>query len=254
MSDTTWPEELVLVRHGESAGNLARNLAYAQGLAVIDIAERDCDVPLSELGARQAAALGAWMAAHRPAPHAILSSPYLRAQQTARLACEAGGWQKVPVLVDERLREKEFGMLDRLTGRGILEQFPEQADMRRRLGKFYYRPPGGESWTDVILRLRSLLESVRNQYRGRRILIVSHQVVVLCLRYVLEGLSEKEILEIDRAGDVANCSVTDFQRTDDGMQPQAYNFVAPMREAGEAVTTRPDAPIESRLNDSSAPK
>ncbi|MFN2528674.1 MAG: histidine phosphatase family protein [Candidatus Baltobacteraceae bacterium] len=243
MSITAWPKELVVVRHGESAGNLARDLAYAQGSAIIDIAERDCDVPLSQLGARQAAALGEWMAEHRPRPHAILSSPYLRARQTARLACEAGGWHEIPVLVDERLREKEFGMLDRLTGRGILEQFPEQAEMRRRLGKFYYRPPGGESWTDVILRLRSLLDWIRNEYRDRRILIVSHQVVVLCFRYMLERLSEQEILEIDRAGDVANCSVTDFQRSGEAMQLRAFNFVAPMREAGEAVTTRPDVPI-----------
>jgi probable phosphoglycerate mutase len=48
--------------------------------------------------------------------------------------------------IDERLREKEFGILDRLTRAGIEEQFPDQAEFRRLLGKFYHRPPGGESW------------------------------------------------------------------------------------------------------------
>ena len=57
--------------------------------------------------------------------------------------------------MDERLREKEFGILDGLTTLGIRNGFPEQADFRKILGKFYHRPPGGESWCDVILRLRS---------------------------------------------------------------------------------------------------
>lgn len=234
----------MLVRHGESAGNVARDLAHARGLSRIDIAMRDCDVPLSDLGARQSVALGEWLAANRRPPNLILSSPYLRARQTASLAAEAAGWHDIPLVEDERLREKEFGMLDRLTVQGIHEHFPEQAKLRAGLGKFYYRPPGGESWTDVILRLRSAMDGVRHDYRDRRILIVTHQVVVLCLRYILEGLTEQEILDIDRAGDVANCSVTDYEHKNGALELQAYNFIAPMREAGEAVTSRPDTPVE----------
>src|SRR5881227_781240 len=111
----------------------------------------------------------------------------------------------------QRLREKEFGVLDRLTGAGIRERFPDQAEFRTLLGKFYHRPPGGESWCDVILRLRSLLDTVSLHYRGRRVLIVAHQVVVLCLRYIIEGLGEAEILAIDRQGDVSNCGVTEYR-------------------------------------------
>ena len=56
------PRSLLVVRHGESAGNVARDAAEADGLATIDIVERDMDVPLSPLGERQAAALGEWLA------------------------------------------------------------------------------------------------------------------------------------------------------------------------------------------------
>ena len=42
-----WPERLWIVRHGESAGNVARDMATASGLGRIDITERDVDVPLS---------------------------------------------------------------------------------------------------------------------------------------------------------------------------------------------------------------
>src|SRR5881227_4341183 len=110
----------------------------------------------------------------------------------------------------QRLREKEFGVLDRLTGAGIRERFPDQAEFRRLLGKFYHRPPGGESWCDVILRLRSALDTISLHYGGHRVLIVAHQVVVLCLRYLLEDLDEAAILAIDAEGDVANCGVTDY--------------------------------------------
>src|SRR5205085_3698285 len=106
---------------------------------------------------------------------------------------------------DERLREKEFGVLDRLTHAGVLQVYPEQAEFRRLLGKFYHRPPGGESWCDVILRLRSMLDTISLHYADRNLMIVAHQVVVLCLRYILEGLDEAQILKIDRLGDVANC-------------------------------------------------
>ena len=61
-----WPEQLWIVRHGQSAGNVARDTADAAGLHSIDIAERDIDVPLSELGAQQAEALGRWFAGMEP--------------------------------------------------------------------------------------------------------------------------------------------------------------------------------------------
>jgi 2,3-bisphosphoglycerate-dependent phosphoglycerate mutase len=240
-----WPSELYLIRHAESAGNVAREAALASGAHVIDIATRDCDVPLSALGERQAQALGRWCARNVEPIDAVLSSPYVRAQETAALALRSAGWAGVPVAVDERLREKEFGMLDRLTRSGIELKFPEQAEIRGLLGKFYYRPPGGESWTDVILRLRSALDTVRCEHAGKRVAIVTHQVIVLCARYVLERMTEREILEIDRAGDVANCSVTTYRLdpAKNALVLEAYNVVAPMEEAGEQVTHEADVPV-----------
>ncbi|HEX3467924.1 MAG TPA: histidine phosphatase family protein [Candidatus Elarobacter sp.] len=242
--DVGWPSELFLIRHAQSAGNVARERALAAGAAVIEIAVRDCDVPLSELGERQATALGAWCARHLEPIDAVLTSPYFRAQQTAEIALNAAGWS-VPVEIDERLREKEFGTLDRLTRTGIEQRFPDQAELRRVLGKFYYRPPGGESWTDVILRLRSLLDTLTREHAGERVAIVSHQVIVLCFRYLFEKMTEAQLLAIDAQGDVANCSVTTY-RYDPATRAlalHAYNVVAPMEEAGEPVTRRPDVPL-----------
>ena len=246
-----WPERLWLVRHGQSQGNVARDAADEAGAHEIDIDMRDVDVPLSELGRRQAEAAGRWFAAlpRTERPEIILSSPYVRAKQTAAIICEQGALAGGPAktIVDERLREREFGIFDRLTTLGIRERFPDEAAHRRRLGKFYHRPPGGESWCDVILRLRSVLDTITREHRRERVLIVGHQVTVNCLRYLFERLSEAEILDVDRRADVPNCSVTSYT-----FDPTAgrngklvldlVNFVAPLTEAGTPVTSAPDVP------------
>ena len=250
--DQKWPDTLWLVRHGESAGNVARDAAVAAGLPLIDIALRDVDVPLSELGERQAAALGRWVAQLPPEqrPTVVLTSPYRRARGTTDLLLASAELDpdELAFTVDERLREKEFGILDRLTSVGIQAQYPDQAEFRKLLGKFYHRPPGGESWCDVLLRLRSVIDTVTRDYRGERVMIVCHSVVVLCFRYLLERLSEDEILEIDRTNEIANCSVTayDFDPAlgkHGKLALRLFNFVAPLEAAGEEVTSEPDAKV-----------
>jgi broad specificity phosphatase PhoE len=244
-----WPERLWIIRHGESAGNVARDAAHASGAERIDLTARDVDIPLSERGEEQAWALGAWFARAGEAeqPDVLLASPYLRAQATARLFREAGGCEpNEPICIDERLREKEFGILDGLTTSGVAAVFPDQAEFRRLLGKFYHRPPGGESWCDVIFRLRAVLDTIALHYAGRRVMIVAHQVVVLCLRYVIEKLAEEEILAIDREGDVANCSITEYrfdpeEGRDGGLVLVRYNDVTHLERQEEAeVTAEPE--------------
>ena len=247
---TPWPETLWIVRHGQSAGNVARDAAEAAGHAWINVEHRDIDVPLSDLGVEQSLALGRWFAtlpAHER-PQVVLSSPYVRAQQTLRHAMRQAGFDCDRIVADERLREREFGIFDGLTRLGVEQKYPDQARALNLIGKFYHRPPGGESWCDVILRLRSVIDTITREYRQRRVLIVAHQVTVLCFRYLFERMSEAQILEIDRQKDVANCAITayryDATRSPSGkLVLERYNFVAPLLEAGTPVTTQPDMPV-----------
>jgi len=114
-----WPDRLYIVRHGESAGNVAREAAANAGHRMIDIDIRDVDVPLSDLGRQQAEALGRWFASlpDEQTPNIIVTSPYLRARDTAEIVARSAGLprSRYTLVVDERLREKEFGILDRLT-------------------------------------------------------------------------------------------------------------------------------------------
>lgn len=250
-----WPERLWLVRHGQSQGNLARDAADEARAHEIGIDIRDVDVPLSALGKTQAEAAGRWFAAlpSDERPEIILSSPYVRARQTAEIICEQGALASGPrrTIIDERLREREFGIFDRLTTAGIRHRFPEEAAHRRRLGKFYHRPPGGESWADVILRLRSMLNTINLHYCDRRVLVVCHQVVVLCFRYILEELDEDAILDIDKQADIANCGIAefDFSPEAEGTSIPAlslWNYDAPLEAEGAQKTSAPDAMAGTR--------
>jgi broad specificity phosphatase PhoE len=250
-----WPERLWLVRHGQSQGNVARDAADEAGAHEIDIDMRDVDVPLSDLGREQARAAGRWFAAlpSDERPELILSSSYVRAKQTAEIICREGALAEGPAhtVVDERLREREFGIFDRLTTAGIRHKFPEEAAHRRLLGKFYHRPPGGESWADVILRLRSMLNTINLHYCDRRVMIVCHQVVVLCFRYILDELDEQQILAIDKQADVLNCGIAEYRFDPDAKGlcvPDLcrWNFDVPLEAEGAPKTSAPDAVTGTR--------
>jgi broad specificity phosphatase PhoE len=206
---------LILVRHGESTGNVARERAEAAAAEVIDIDMRDPDVPLSELGRQQAHALGCRLAELDPAerPAEVWSSPYRRAVQTAEEALKAADLS-LPIRRDERLRDRELGILDLLTSSGVRNRYPEEAKRRRWLGKLYYRPPGGESWSDVALRIRSLLADLERTDTAGPVLIVCHDAVIMLFRYILESLDETELFDLARTGSIRNASITTLQRSD----------------------------------------
>lgn len=230
--------ELLLVRHGESEGNLAAAEAHARGAHEIDVPARDPDVELSPLGRRQASAVGAALAALPPEarPEVMVTSPYVRARETGRLTCE-GASLDLPVLIDERLRDRELGVLDRLTFEGVRARYPEEAERRIWQGKFYHRPAGGESWADVVLRLRSWLADVDRNPPADRLLVVSHDVVIALIRYVCEGLSEDEVLDLARRTPLRNASLTRLVHEQEGTWTvAAYDEVSHLRDAGLDVT------------------
>jgi broad specificity phosphatase PhoE len=239
------PSAIWLVRHGESVGNVADARAQETGSGRLELDVRDPDVPLSDTGRSQAEALGRYLAALPPndRPTAVLSSPFARARTTAELAV---GGLDVRVRTDERLRERDFGAFDGMTRAGIREHFPDEARRRGLLGKFYYRPPGGESWADVALRIRSLLATESLRHDGERILVVAHQAVIMVFRYVLEELSEEELLAVDREEQVANASVTRYETGADGeLELRAFNGVEHLVEEAENVTEEPRVPQQT---------
>ncbi|WP_127783587.1 histidine phosphatase family protein [Rhodococcus sp. X156] len=234
--------ELLLVRHGESVGNLAQRKAEAAKADRLEVDLRDADVALSPLGLEQARAFGRWLREQDPdqRPQGLWVSTYARARETASTALEEAGLQ-LPTRVDERLRDRELGVLDMLTTQGMLARYPEEAERRGWLGKFYHRPPGGESWADVILRLRTWLADLERTTPHQRVLVVAHDMVILGIRYICEQLSEEEVLAIGKGSGVANASVTRLVREPDGLtwRLDVFNDQDHLTDNGTPTTDQP---------------
>ena len=214
---TGGPASLTLVRHAQSVGNRADAQAKEAGAEELDLDFRDADVRLSQIGESQADGVGKWLVQQDlpDRPTVVVASPYIRASDTAQRLVEPLGLE---VLHDERLRERDLGVFDGLTGLGIRTRYPAEAERRKKLGKFYYQPPQGESWCDVALRVRSFLNDLRFGYDDAHVWLFTHQAVIMTFRYVLEGLSEERLLEIDRDEALPNISMTTYRRTDDAFE------------------------------------
>ncbi|MER5635723.1 histidine phosphatase family protein [Kitasatospora sp. NPDC002227] len=223
------PSVLIATRHGESTANVEFALAAETGALTVPITCRDADIPLSLQGRSQAQRLGEWWAALPPAdrPRSVWCSPYLRTADTARTAlAQASGLGAVPVGLpvrfDERLRDRELGVLEMLTQAAIEKEHPAEAARRRKMGELYYRPPGGESFLDVALRVRSCLRDICEEEAGHPVLIVSHDCPVLMLRYVLDRLTEPELLALPP---VRNCSTSLWRSDGTRLGPEQWNAV-----------------------------
>lgn len=242
---TTGPATLTLVRHAHSVGNRADALAREEGAERLALPMRDADVGLSETGHLQAVAVGEWLADQggRDLPTVVLSSPFLRAIETAEQAVTGLG---IDVVLDERLRERDVGQFDGLTLVGIRSRHPEEVERRRKVGSFYYQPPSGESWCDLALRVRSLLQDLRFGYDDARVWIFTHQAVVLTFRYVLEGMPEERLIEIDTNEHLPNASITSYRRAGHLFELERYADTRAVDSAGEASNEASHGPGDAR--------
>jgi broad specificity phosphatase PhoE len=227
-----------VVRHGHSVGNFADDEARQSGAERLDIDARDADVELSDTGLEQADGVADWLQRRKALREGavVISSPYRRAAETARRAVDRLG---LTVFLDERLRERDLGALDGLTGLGIRSLHPEEAERRKKLGKFYYQPPMGESWCDVVHRVRSLLDDLRHGYDDADVWLFTHQAVIMSLRYALEDLDEDALLEIDRTTPIPNASMTTYQREGDYFELERFADTSAVEAAGADVTRQP---------------
>ncbi|MEV3963735.1 histidine phosphatase family protein [Nocardia sp. NPDC050193] len=203
--DNTSPRLLYAVRHGQSTINA--------GVRPATLVEADdMVIGLTDLGKRQAAALGRWAATLPPErfPEVVLCSPYRRAVQTWQLAeaeLRVAGVVLPCRVTDPRLYDRFRGTLAHIPLAEVRGRYPEQyaAEQADPLG---YRPPGGESFHDVAARMTGVLDRIAADTRHRRVLIVAHDAVILLLRRLLEHLDDTGTLAVAARGLAGNASVT----------------------------------------------
>ena len=159
--------KLYISRHGQTPWN------------VEDLICGRTDVPLTEVGQQQALRLAE--SALDKGIDVILCSPMLRARQTAQAVSDAIG---VPIQIDERLIEMDFGTFEGTSRFG--EEFQWiRAQMSTRF-------PGGESGFDVAYRVYSLLYEIKEKYADKTVLLVCHNCVSRAVRSFFMDLSTEE--------------------------------------------------------------
>lgn len=209
------PAEIVFLRHGESLANI-NELKVAQGLldrypkALLNV--RDADIRLTERGVAQAQVTGRYLAEQFGPFDYCYVSPWARTRETFEHVLDGypdGDREQMLrcTRYDERVREREMGVLNWLTREEIAERYPDQTRRREIDGEYFYRPSGGESWADVSQRLGETLTDMYRDRPGCRLLVVAHAVVVLCFRKLIQRLDEEEILRINRENGPRNCSI-----------------------------------------------
>src|SRR5690349_16105089 len=218
--------ELVLIRHGQSTSNVAFPRADAEGLLESGLTGRDADVELTGLGVRQAEAIGRWLST-QPAdrlPQVVITSPYLRAIETWRIAATSGLDLPAPA-TDDRLVDRLLGDLEMLTRAAIAQRFPDEPGRLAAAGEYRYRPPNGEAFGDIADRLSSFLGDLNRDHAGKRVIVVAHDSVVLMTRAVIEGLDWDGVAAVARSGAVRNASITRFDGASGRLVLDGYNLV-----------------------------
>ena len=118
----------------------------------------------------------------------IFSSDYLRTKQTAGIVSRALGIKPV---WDRRLRDVRLG---RYYGRPQEEYY---RDLPLKI-RFQKSPRGGDSWNDLKKRVARFLEETEKKHQRKNILIVGHGDPLWLLNGVMNGLSQKELLDMVR--------------------------------------------------------
>ncbi|MEI8080521.1 MAG: histidine phosphatase family protein [Actinomycetes bacterium] len=212
----TLPIDLVFVRHGQSEANIVqeREKRDRSTQAPEGYYDRpDWQFRLSDRGREQARAAAdhfdGGLVRHFDTGYV---SPFIRARETASLL----GGPDFRWLVDDRLKERDWGFYGAVPAHVRAEKFPH-ADRLRQLSPWYAQMDGGESLaTDVFARVRDFLGTLHRERADQRVIVVTHGEFMWTARYVLERMlpEEWEALDADRSVRIRNCTLLEYSRRD----------------------------------------
>lgn len=224
----TTPDDLVLVRHGESVGNVAAHAERAGDLSKYTKEYSSTPGhrwPITATGIAQVGCTGAWLGTEFVREDGTLfdqhyASPFTRSRQTAghlglmhqRVPPVSPQWR-----VNRALRERDWGDVGSIS-RTEFRSRPEYALSARHQSSnpLYWTPPGGESIAWVAEnRVRNVLDTLHREAAGAQVIAVTHGEMMMAFRLVLERLSDTdfEAMVADRSQRPSNGGVLHYSRT-----------------------------------------
>ena len=160
---------LVLVRHGVTELTLVGGLSGG-GVPGPELTAQGQEMAV---GAAEVLAMLPEVFAGVSQPTAIVTSPMVRTQQTAQII---GHRLDIEPVVDDRLREIEFGQWESLTASQVEERWPGDFTRWHSTGEF--APPGGESYVQVGERMAPVMREMFRNYAGRGLVVVGHAAMI----------------------------------------------------------------------------
>jgi len=174
------PTWIYFVRHGETPLTPDRKFSGSGG----------GDPALTDEGQKQAKDVAREIAKIKP--DILISSPMLRARQTAEaISAETG----LSILEDENWIEMSFGYWDGLSFDEVREQYPEE--LQGWLNSAAYKAGGGESYEEAMVRIDQALDDVAQKFSGKKICIVSHNGVIKVAALLALGAPIDSVFHID---------------------------------------------------------
>lgn len=183
------PRNLILVRHGQSEGNIANSRSRAgdeQDFTSVLENRHSTELRLTDKGQAQARAAGDWLRQHGLTQfdrHYV--SEYARALETAALLeLPNAKWY-----VDAQLRELDHGLVDNMPDKVRLQAFGDYFKFRKK--HLFYAPwPYGESMAEACDRLRNnIIGTLHRELADKNVIIVCHGELMRAFRVILERIS-----------------------------------------------------------------
>jgi len=226
----TPPIELVLVRHGESEGNIAQEMSKLDD-DTLWLKEgfknrHTSKYRLTDLGRVQAKLAGDYIRKYISKKFdRYYCSEYIRAMETASLlGLEGAQW-----FCDFYLRERDKGLLG-----GVSDLQRKEEDLYRTVMQqqerdaFFWAPPGGESIASSCLRVDRMLDILRTSCSGFKVIMVCHGNIMRAFRVRIERMSQRRFRELEDSTDdrdkLWNCQIIHYTRRDPQTGIVAPNF------------------------------
>ena len=209
------PRNIVFIRHGQSEANLIHKSERDGELhpAHDDVyARHDWEHRLSEKGVEQAQAAGAWLVAHDMAPETFdrcYVSTYQRAIETAiHVGDDDTNWH-----IDDRFRERNWSEFGATPLEERRQRFPYAIDALET-NAFYANMNGGESLSDVQMRMRDGIGTFHRDLEDKDVLVVAHGELMTVARYLIERMLPEEVVEADadKSQQMKNCTILHYTR------------------------------------------